>query len=248
MVSIHTENLGLVYRLARRFSLATRDRRIATATGGSLVSRGDRRVVEALHNVTFELEPGDRLALVGANGAGKTSLLKVLYGIFEPTEGSVVLNGRVDALFNINLGFRQEATGRRNIELRGLLNGWSRSEIHDRMNDIIAFSELDGFIDVPLKTYSQGMAARLAFAVATSLDPEILLLDEWIGAGDTSFQKKARRRMREITERAGIIVIASHNKVILQETCNKGLVLDRGRVVFFGSLEEALSVYQWALG
>lgn len=235
MVAIQVENAGLVYRLRHRLSLAPRDRRLAT--GVRVEKRGRNSFVVALDGVSFSLAAGDRLGLVGANGAGKTTLLKVLYGIYEPTTGGVTIDGRVDALFNINLGFRREATGRRNIELRGLINGWSQDEIADRMEDIIAFSELGEFIDMPFKAYSQGMAARLAFAIATSFDPEILLMDEWIGAGDPAFQDKARTRMREMTEKAGIIVLASHNHALLSKTCNKVLELHGGRVKFLGDAE-----------
>ncbi|RWP97591.1 ABC transporter ATP-binding protein, partial [Mesorhizobium sp.] len=199
---------------------------------------GRARHVTALEGVSFSLEAGDRLGLVGANGAGKTTLLKVLYGIYEPTNGTVAIDGRVDALFNIALGFRTEATGRRNIELRGLINGWTPDEIRARMDDIIEFSELGDFIDLPFKSYSQGMAARLAFSIATSFEPEILLMDEWIGAGDPKFQDKARRRMNEMAEKAGIIVLASHNHALLQKTCNKILELEEARVKTFSGAEE----------
>ncbi len=204
---------------------------------------GPRRV-DALADVSFELGAGDRLALIGANGAGKTSLLKVLYGIYQPSTGRVEVEGRVDALFNIQLGFRAEATGRRNIELRALINGWAPAEIGRRMDEVIAFSELGEFIDLPFKTYSQGMAARLAFAAATGFRPEILLMDEWIGAGDAAFQAKATKRMDEMLEAAGIAILASHNPVILRRTCRLGLVLSHGRVAFFGPLEDALAHHE----
>ncbi len=201
-------------------------------------------IVEALDNLSFSLESGDRLGLVGTNGAGKTTLLKVLYGIYEPTRGRVDVVGRTDALFNINLGFRKEASGRRNIVLRGLINGWNMSQINERMEEIIEFSELGDFIDLPLKTYSQGMAARLAFSVATALDPEILLMDEWIGAGDPEFQLKARRRMSLLAEKAGIIVLASHNHSLLQRTCNKILELESGQLKAFQPAEEWFEAHE----
>ncbi|MDJ1461911.1 ABC transporter ATP-binding protein [Nitratireductor sp. GZWM139] len=188
--------------------------------------------------MNFDLTSGDRLGLVGSNGAGKTTLLKVLYGIYQPTIGSVDICGKVDALFNINLGFRREATGRRNIELRGLINGWPPSVIESRMEEIIEFSELGDFIELPFKSYSQGMAARLAFSVATCLEPEILLMDEWIGAGDPQFQDKARERMDKLAKKAGIIVLASHNHGLLKKTCNKILELERGEVKGFYSADE----------
>jgi ABC-type polysaccharide/polyol phosphate transport system ATPase subunit len=232
MVSITVENLSLVYRLRSRPSLAAPDKRLAPTTE-RVKGSGRHREVVALDDVSFTLGPGDRLGLVGSNGAGKTTLLKVLYGIYSPTHGTVTIGGRVDALFNINLGFRREATGRRNIELRGLINGWSPAEIAERMDDIIEFSELGEFIDLPFKSYSQGMAARLAFSVATALEPEILLMDEWIGAGDPRFQEKARLRMDELAQKAGIIVLASHNHLLLRRTCNKILHLERGRTAQF---------------
>ncbi|CAN0653707.1 O-antigen export system ATP-binding protein RfbE [Nitratireductor aquimarinus] len=228
MVSITAENLGLAYRLREKITLARSSK--TNVTGGRLESVGNRRQVTALDGVNFALTSGDRLGLVGSNGAGKTTLLKVLYGIYAPTSGSVKIDGRVDALFNINLGFRREATGRRNIELRGLINGWDASVIESRMEEIIEFSELGDFIDLPFKSYSQGMAARLAFSAATCLEPEILLMDEWIGAGDPGFQEKARKRMDALAKRAGIIVLASHNHSLLKKTCNKILELERGHV------------------
>lgn len=226
MVSIRAESVSLVYRLRQNFSFRPRDGRIAA--GGRICGKGRARFITALDGVSFELKAGDRLGLVGSNGAGKTTLLKVLYGIYEPSAGRVEINGRVDALFNINLGFRGEATGRRNIELRGLINGWSPEEIEARMEEIIEFSELGNFIDMPFKSYSQGMAARLAFSIATAMEPEILLMDEWIGAGDPAFQEKARARMAELAEKAGIIVLASHNHALLKKTCNKVLTLEAG--------------------
>ena len=236
MVSVTVENLGLVYRVRRKITLRARDRRVPSER--RIESSGNRKFVAALDGVSFSLKAGDRLGLVGVNGAGKTTLLKVLYGIYEPTSGRIDVDGRVDALFNIALGFRTEATGRRNIELRGLINGWSKDEITARMDEIIAFSELGDFIDMPMKTYSQGMSARLAFSVATALEPEILLMDEWIGAGDSGFQKKAGQRMDEIAEKAGIIVLASHNQDLIRKTCNKILELENGKIRRFCNSDE----------
>jgi lipopolysaccharide transport system ATP-binding protein len=241
MVHLKADKVSLNYPLIQRrwFSTSTRVRQ-KRPVGGRIETVDGKSVVHALHDVSFELASGHRLGLIGANGAGKSTLLKVLYGIFPPTTGTIDVSGSRDALFNIQLGFRREATGRRNIELRGLINDWSRAEIRDRTEEIIAFSEIGEFIDMPLKLYSQGMAARLAFAIATSGKPDILLMDEWIGAGDARFQKKAKLRMRERLKDSGIVVLASHNAKILQETCTHGLVLNAGRVTFFGNLEDAL--------
>ena len=232
MVSIDVQDLGLVYPVRMAPSLKARDTR-GSAVATRISHEGHHHYVKALDDVSFSLKAGDRLGLVGRNGAGKTTILKVLYGIYKPTHGRVTINGQVDALFNINIGFRREATGRRNIELRGLINGWTEQQIAARMDEIIAFSELAEFIDMPFKTYSQGMGARLAFAVATALQPEILLMDEWIGAGDQDFQDKARARMNELAEKAGIIVLASHNHGLLKQSCNKILELEGGRVKQF---------------
>lgn len=233
MISIEAKNLGLNYRIQKRLSLAPKSQRPKAATGGVLVTQNGKSYVQALKNVSFSLKAGDRLGLVGTNGAGKTTLLKLLYGIYEPSEGELDINGRVDALFNIRLGFRGGASGRRNIELRCLINGWNNQQIAEKIDEIIEFSELGDFIDMPIKSYSQGMAARLAFAAATAMDPEILLMDEWIGAGDASFQEKAKKRMEAMAEKAGIIVIASHNHKLIKSMCNMVLHLDKGEVKTF---------------
>jgi len=238
MVSMVADKVSLIYRLHEKLALARRVPRAQALTGGRIEGQGRLRYVTALENVSFELKAGDRLGLVGTNGAGKTTLLKVLYGIYEPTAGRVLVDGRVDALYNIGLGFRGEATGRRNIVLRGLINGWSEEQIEARIEDIIEFSELGDFIDLPLKSYSSGMSARLAFSVATALEPEILLMDEWIGAGDPDFQAKASKRMAEFADKAGIIVLASHNPALIKKTCTKVLELHQGRVQAFASIRK----------
>lgn len=213
-----------------------------SSVGGSIGQGGSGKVVRALDDVSFELTSGDRLALIGHNGSGKSTLLMALAGIYHPVSGTIATKGRVDALFNVRLGFRPEATGRRNIILRGLLSGIPRQEIEAKIPEIIEFSELGEYIDLPFYTYSQGMAARLAFASATAFRPEILLLDEWIGAGDRKFRDKAKERMSQFVSQAGIVVLASHDEVILQRICNKGMILSGGRMTFFGDISEALKV------
>jgi len=235
MVSIRVKNIGLRYPVPKNVKLKAEPR---TTVGGRFFARGGRRYVTALEDVSFELKAGDRLGLVGANGAGKTTLLKVLYGIYEPSVGSLETLGRRDALFNINLGFRSQASGRRNIVLRGLISGWSMGEIDEHMDEIIDFSELGDFIDMPVESYSQGMTARLAFAIATSFEPEILLMDEWIGAGDKAFRDKAKARLEKMVTKAGIIVLASHDNALLKRVCNRIISLEHGRVVWDGSADD----------
>lgn len=232
MTEIHADNVSLTYRLPTKIKLSFRDRRLPKYDD-RISGSGRGQSVAALKGISFSLSPGDRLGLVGRNGAGKTTLLKVLYGVYPPTEGRVVVRGRVDALFDIGTGFRPEATGRRNIEIRGLINGWSKEYVDAQIDEIIEFSELGEFIDLPLKAYSKGMAARLAFSIATNMEPEILLMDEWIGAGDKDFQEKARTRMDALAEKAGIIVLASHNHKLLARTCNLVLELERGQISRF---------------
>ncbi|MGH6861120.1 MAG: ABC transporter ATP-binding protein [Phyllobacterium sp.] len=243
--SIAVENLTLEYRMQSKRRMIPNFRRkgahqaLQSSVGGDFILSRKRQVLRALNNISFSLQPGDRLGLIGSNGAGKSTLLMMLAGIYQPTFGKVTVEGRVDALFNIGLGFRPEATGRRNIVLRGLINGWNNALIEERMDDIIQFSELGEFIDMPYKSYSQGMAARLAFSIATAVTPEILLLDEWIGAGDTDFQQKAKNRMQNLVKEAGIMVIASHNHTLLKQTCNKVMHLEHGRIRKLGPVEEA---------
>lgn len=227
-------------RLIPSFRRKGEKRNSDSRVGGDFILSRNRSVVRSLDDVTFTLNPGDRLGVIGPNGAGKTTLLMTLAGIYWPTEGTIKLRGAVDALLNIRLGFRGDATGRRNIYLRGMINGWTPEEIETRVESIIQFSELGDFIDMPFKSYSQGMAARLAFSIATAISPDILLLDEWIGAGDADFQRKAAVRMNAFVDNAGILVIASHSTGLLQSVCNLGMVLDHGRVKAFGPIEEIL--------
>ncbi len=237
MITLEARDLHLTYKIRQKLSLRPSDWRLKNIEG-RVQTKGRQRMVHALQGVSFVANSGDRIGLLGKNGSGKTTLLKVLYGIYEPSSGSVVASGKMDALFNINLGFRKEATGRRNIILRGLINGWSVEEVEEKMDEIISFSELGEFIDLPIKSYSQGMAARLAFSVATAMSPEILLMDEWIGAGDPAFQDKARERIASLTSSAEIIILASHNMNLIRRTCSHILELEGGTVKRFCPSEE----------
>ena len=246
--AITIDNLSLHYKLRRPLRLLPWRKKKSADEMDQAHTYTPRQIahlhhdhIQALRNISFSLRSGDRLAIVGSNGSGKSTLLKVIAGIYAPTSGSIQTHGRLDALLNIRLGFRPHATGRRNIILRGLIHGWSMTEIDQRMAQIIAFSELEEFIDLPFQLYSQGMAARLAFAAATSFDPEILLLDEWIGAGDVQFQRKASVRMKELVGRAGILVLASHNTELLRRTCNKALHLEKGELKIFDDIDTVLS-------
>jgi ABC-type polysaccharide/polyol phosphate transport system ATPase subunit len=227
VAQIDVENLAIEYWIANDLRLLPPKRQAKAAganqqIGGNFAFSGHRRRLRALDGVSFSLKAGDRMGLIGPNGAGKSTLLMALAEIYQPSEGSIRISGRVDALFNIRLGFRPEA----------------------RMASIIEFSELGDFIDMPLSSYSQGMAARLAFAIVTAVEFEVLLLDEWIGAGDPEFQEKARLRMDQLVASAGILVLASHNHQLIRNTCNKVMRLVRGKVSAFGTVDEVLGPLQ----
>jgi ABC-type polysaccharide/polyol phosphate transport system ATPase subunit len=214
------------------------------SSGGQLASdASDRIVVEALRDISLSFQKGDRVALIGNNGAGKTTLLRVMAGIYEPVTGTVTSHGRISPMFDISLGIDGEISGYDNIRLRGLILGLSAKEIEERMADIVAFTELGDYLEIPVRTYSSGMMTRLTFAVATCFEPEILLMDEWILAGDAGFLAKAQHRIEAFVEKAGIMVLASHSAEICRQWCNKAIWMERGQVKMIGNLESVLDTY-----
>lgn len=212
--------------------------------GGTLYRVKRKRFVRALHDVSLDLAEGDRLALIGHNGSGKSTLLRVLAGIYHPDAGVVTSDHPVSGIFNINLGFRPEATGYRNIVLKGLVAGKSRREIEAALPAIAEFTDLGPYLDMPLLTYSQGMAMRLAFAVTTHFSNRILVMDEWIGAGDAQFREKIVGRMNGFVDSATIMVVASHSNGLLRRIATKALWLDHGRVYRYGAAEDILDEYE----
>jgi homopolymeric O-antigen transport system ATP-binding protein len=213
-------------------------------SGGQLASDASHRItVEALRNVSMEFRTGDRVALVGKNGAGKTTLLRVMAGIYEPVTGVVKSRGRISPMFDISLGIDGDISGYDNIRLRGLILGLPAREIEERMSDIAEFTELGDYLDIPVRTYSSGMMTRLTFAVATCFSPEILLMDEWILAGDAGFLAKAQRRVAAFVEKAGILVLASHSTEICRQWCNKAVWVERGEVKMTADVNAVLDSY-----
>jgi len=197
--------------------------------GGRLdKSTGGVTEVTALTGLNMKLKAGDRLGLIGHNGSGKTTLLRALSGAYEPDEGSIEVEGRITALLDLSLGIDPTATGIDNIRLRGRIAGLSSRDIEAKMDEIATFTGLGPFLAMPLKTYSAGMQARLAFAVATSVDADVLLMDEWIAVGDSQFQRIAHQRLLKLVERAGILVLASHDLDLIRLYCNKVMRLDSG--------------------
>jgi lipopolysaccharide transport system ATP-binding protein len=205
--------------------------------------RRSLRTIHALRGVSLRIEPGERVGLVGPNGAGKTTLLKVMAGIYPPHHGVVEIQGRVCPLFEFVTGFEMDATGWDNIRTRALLLGMSAPDIEEKIEDIGRFTELGEFLDVPVRCYSAGMLLRLAFATSTAVNPEILLLDEVMAAGDASFIHHARARMDQMMERARIVVFATHALELLPKICERTIWLDHGRIVLDASTPEVVSAY-----
>lgn len=213
---------------------------------GGTIGRNDSDVVvvEALRDITLSLKEGDRIGLVGHNGAGKSTLLRLLAGIYEPTRGSATIRGRVAPVFDLGVGMDPEVTGFENIIIRGLFLGQTRRQMLAKMDEIAEFTELGDYLDMPLRTYSTGMRVRVAMGVVTSIDPEILLLDEGIGAVDAEFMKKARTRLQDLVQRSGILVFASHSNDFLAQLCDSALWIDHGQIRQRGSIEEVVRAYE----
>jgi lipopolysaccharide transport system ATP-binding protein len=197
----------------------------------------------ALRDINFEVYPGDTVGIIGSNGAGKSTLLKILARITDPTEGIARLRGRTGCLLEVGTGFHPELTGRENVFLNGAILGMSRSEIAAKFDEIVAFAEIDKFLDTPVKHFSSGMYLRLAFAVAAHLDPEILIVDEALAVGDMAFQKKCLAKMREFGQSGRTVLFVSHSLAALENLCRKGIVLQHGALVFSGSASDAIKHY-----
>ena len=241
MALLQANKLGVVFplRAAKRRKLragAAEDRFIVNKAGKATGLR-------ALADIDFTLRDGDRLAIVGRNGSGKSTLLRVLGGVLPPDAGQVYVDGEVRAIFNLSVGVQAASTGRENILLNGLLAGRPREVIDAQMDEIMDFADLGRFIDMPYESYSAGMKMRLLFAAATTFKPDILLMDEWLSAGDAAFKAKAQERMQDLASEAGVLVLASHQASVLKAACTLGLWIDEGRTRMFGPIEEVLDAY-----
>ncbi len=246
MVHVRLEDVSVDFPIYSASSRMLVNEMLVTSTGGRIGKKAGRISVQALDHVSLDVEHGDRLALIGNNGAGKSTMLRVMAGIYEPTSGQVDIEGRPVPLFDIGLGIDPESTGMENIQLRGLYLGLSKAQIREKTPEIAEFTELGAFLDMPLRTYSAGMVTRLAFAISTCIEPDILLLDEGIGTGDAPFLEKARRRLDAFVERAGILVLASHSDHVVRRMCNKAVLLEHGRIVAAGGVDEVMARYAHA--
>ena len=248
MAFLRARSLSVDFPLYQGSSRSLKKALFATTLQGNIARDAlDRITVRALDNLNFDVERGDRVALIGPNGAGKTTLLKVLAGIYEPTRGRFHSSGGVSALLDTSVGLNTDATGRENIILRGMYMGIHPKDMRSRIDDVAEFTELGSYLDMPVRTYSAGMNIRLAFAISTCVAPEILLMDEWLSAGDARFLHKAQQRTAQFVNRSSILVLASHSMELLREWCNRGILLVQGHIVAMGPLEEVIGAYERTL-
>jgi ABC-type polysaccharide/polyol phosphate transport system ATPase subunit len=245
MAFLRLEHVSLEYPIYHGSSRSLKKSLLAASTQGNLARDAlDRVNVRALSDINLELKNGDRLALIGANGAGKTTLLKVLAGIFEPSQGSLSASGRVSALLDAQVGLNPDATGRENIILRGMYMDVHPRDMLQHSDEVAQFTELGHYLDMPVRTYSAGMMIRLAFAISTCIPPEILLMDEWLAAGDAHFLAKAHKRLEAFVRASSILVLASHSMPLLEEWCNRAILLHQGRVMADSDVKEVVGAYE----
>ncbi len=198
----------------------------------------------ALKDVTFSVEKGDRVGVLGLNGAGKSTLMKVVAGVFRPTEGTVTRKGVIAPMIELGAGFDKQYTGAENIFLYGAVLGHSRAFMQEKYNEIVRFSELEKFIDVPLKNYSSGMKARLGFSIATVVQPDILILDEVLSVGDAKFRKKSEKKLVDMMDTGVTVLFVSHNLEQVKRICNKAMILEHGKMLHYGTIDEIAPIYQ----
>ena len=244
MVSIDTYNACVDFPIFDAKSRSMKKAFLGAAGGAIGRNQDNVVVVEALRDINLHLREGDRVGIVGHNGAGKSTLLRLLSGIYEPTRGSADIRGRVAPVFDLGVGMDPEISGYENIIIRGLFLGQTRKQMKAKMEEIADFTELGEYLSMPLRTYSTGMRIRLALGVVTSIEPEILLLDEGIGAVDAAFMAKARDRLQALVERSGILVFASHSNDFLAQLCNTALWVDHGQIRDAGLVPDIVESYE----
>ncbi|NON70953.1 ABC transporter ATP-binding protein [Corynebacterium ulcerans] len=244
MVSIDTYNACVDFPIFEAKSRSMKKAFLGAAGGAIGRNKDNTVVVEALRDVNLHLKEGDRIGLVGHNGAGKSTLLRLLSGIYEPTRGSAHVRGRVAPVFDLGVGMDPEISGFENIVIRGLFLGQTRKQMKQKMDEIAEFTELGDYLAMPLRTYSTGMRIRLALGVVTSIEPEILLLDEGIGAVDAAFMATARERLSDLVQRSGILVFASHSNDFLVQLCDSALWIDHGTVRQAGAVDDVVEAYE----
>lgn len=244
MSYIKLNDVSLNFPIINSNSRSIKQSLIRVASGGQVGSdAAGHIIIRALENICFNIKDGERVGLLGHNGAGKTTLLRVLNGVYHPSSGDTLTKGTVSSLIDVSLGIEGEATGRENIYIRSSFLGISRTLINKNFDEIVDFSELGNFINMPVRTYSSGMLLRLAFAVSTIIKPEILLMDEWLSVGDEGFQHKAEKKLNEMVENANILVLASHSVDLILNTCNRAIWLEHGKIVRDGEVKKVCNEY-----
>lgn len=244
MTQITFNNVSIDFPIFNATSRSLTSSILKIATGGKLDADPNGRVlVKALTGISFSLREGDKVALLGHNGAGKSTMLRALGRVYAPTKGTVEIFGEVGSLIDISLGINPEATGRENVFIRGQLLGLTKQEIADKYEEIVAFAELGDFMEMPVRTYSSGMHLRLAFAVSTVVRPEILLMDEWLSVGDADFQHKAETRLRDLVSGTKILAIATHSRELVEAVCNRAIWLEHGQIKMDGPVSEVVPAY-----
>jgi lipopolysaccharide transport system ATP-binding protein len=243
--SVTFDNVGIEFPIYSAHGRSFKRSVLQYTTGGRIgLSSNQRVVVSALNNVSFTAEHGEHIGLIGHNGAGKSTMLRAVAGVYEPVFGTISVRGRVTSLIDLTLGMDMEASGYENIRIRCMLLGLQPREIDAHIDDIAEVTELGDFLAMPVRTYSSGMVLRLAFAISTSITPDILLMDEWIGAGDASFVKKAQARLRSLLGRTGILFIASHSEDIVKDNCTRAIWLEKGAIRSDGTPADVWRDYQ----
>ena len=244
MVHVKLKNVSVDIPVFNARSRSLKSQVINAAVNSRLSNQDSGCVlIKALKNVSVTIHSGEKVGLIGGNGAGKSTFLRVLSGVYKPTTGEINHSGKVGSLIDISLGIDPEATGRENVYIRGGLLGVSKKKLESHMEEIQLFSGLEGFFDMPVRTYSSGMQLRLAFSVSTILTPEILLMDEWLSVGDDAFRKRTEERLDNMVEATRILVIASHSMELLKRICNRIIWLDNGQVKLDGSPNNVISSY-----
>lgn len=245
MARIELEHINLTFRLRRERGIRLKDFILKRMF---LPSRNPIMEVRALQDINLRIDQGDRIAFIGHNGAGKSTMLKLLAGIYQPTSGRLLVEGRISSLFDLTLGFEGEASGWENIAYRSYLQGETPASVRAKKQAIAEFSELGDFLNMPVRYYSAGMIVRLAFSIATAIEPEILLVDEVLSVGDLAFQHKARQRMRDMMDKAHLMVVVSHDLESLPYMCNRAVWMDHGHIRMIGTCAEVIDAYRSSVG
>jgi ABC-type polysaccharide/polyol phosphate transport system ATPase subunit len=239
-MGVRVEDVVMEFRLIRERNLTMKEAAVRFLRG----ERMRAETFRALDGVSFGVGPGEALGIIGRNGSGKTTMLRLLAGVLQPTSGRIVVDGRRSTLIDLGAGFNPDLSGEENVFLAGALYGFSQSEMRAKLPRILEFSELEDFIEVPVKNYSAGMSARLGFSIATDVDPDVLVVDEVLAVGDQPFQEKCLERMRSFRKRGKTIVLVSHDLATVQEFCDRVVLLNRGRVVTEGDPAEVIGKYR----